>query len=151
MVILVRKWKKAQPIIEALSSANIPFVVTGVNELFNRPEIQASQAIFQFLKGDIDETILELHWLGLNNNIRKEDFKSGLKYLNTKIPNDKTYYEALNLQEIYMTYLEKLGICEEIFSSNEKENALGYNVEEIIFYNLGMFSQIINDFETIYF
>lgn len=151
MVILVRKWKKAQPIIEALSSANIPFIVTGVNELFNTPEIQASQAIFQFLKGDIDETILELHWLGLNNDITKEDFKNGLTYLNSKIPNDKTYYEAFNLQDIYMTFLEKLGVCEEIFSSNEKENALGYNVEEIIFYNLGMFSQIISDFETIYF
>ncbi|MDD1523791.1 ATP-dependent helicase [Riemerella anatipestifer] len=151
MVILVRKWKKAQPIIEALSNANIPFIVTGVNELFSRPEIQASKAIFQYIKGDIDETILELHWLGLNNHISKEEFNRSLSYLNTKIPNDKTYYEALNLQDIFMTFLEKLGICEEIFITQETENALGYNSEEIIFYNLGMFSQIINDFETIYF
>lgn len=151
MVILVRKWKKAKPIMEALGEANIPFIVSGVNELFNRPEIIAAKAIFQYLNRDIDETVLESVWYDLSNKIKKNDFLDGLNYLNSKMPNNETYYEAFNLQDIYMSFLNKLDISEETFISDYEDNAFGYREEEIIFYNLGMFSQIINDFETIYF
>jgi DNA helicase-2/ATP-dependent DNA helicase PcrA len=44
-VILIRKWKKAYAIIEALQTAKIPFIVFGVNNLFQRPEVQAAEAI----------------------------------------------------------------------------------------------------------
>ncbi|MHA7844455.1 MAG: ATP-dependent DNA helicase [Winogradskyella sp.] len=150
MVILVRKWKKAKPIMEALSDANIPFIVTGVNELFNRPEIQSAKAIFSYLQGEIDSTILELYWQGLSSKINSSDLREAIAYLDKKIPHRDTYYEAFNIQDIYMTFIEKAGISEDVFE-NDEDNSLGYNSEEIVFYNLGMFSQIINDFETIYF
>lgn len=150
MVILVRKWKKAKPIMEALSDANIPFIVTGVNELFNRPEIQSAKAIFSYLQGEIDSTILELYWQGLSSKINTSDLREAIAYLDKKIPHRDTYYEAFNIQDIYMTFIEKAGISEDVFE-NDEDNSLGYNSEEIVFYNLGMFSQIINDFETIYF
>jgi DNA helicase-2/ATP-dependent DNA helicase PcrA len=150
MVVLVRKWKKAKPIMEALSEANIPFIVTGVNELFNRPEIQSSKAIFSYLQGEIDSTILELHWQDLSSKIDANDLRDAIRYLDKKVPTKDTYYEAFNIQDIYLTFIEKAGICEEIFES-ENDSSLGYNSQEIVFYNLGMFSQIINDFESIYF
>ncbi|MEZ4939192.1 MAG: hypothetical protein R2799_16525 [Crocinitomicaceae bacterium] len=50
--------KKAQAIMQALADAKIPFVVGGVNELFSRPEIKASRAIFDYLDNQIEEDTL---------------------------------------------------------------------------------------------
>lgn len=49
-VILIRKWKKAKAIIDAFTNSNIPFIVTGVNNLFQTPEVAAAKAIFHFLR-----------------------------------------------------------------------------------------------------
>src|SRR5690606_24287472 len=68
-VILIRKWKKAHAIIEALQEANIPFIVTGVNNLFQRQEIRSAVAIFQFLQGTIDEIVLKEYWVSLSESI----------------------------------------------------------------------------------
>lgn len=150
MVILVRKWKKAKKIIETLSQANIPFIVTGVNELFSRPEIKAAHAIFLYLQGKIDKSVLQMYWQTLSTKIDTDELNQAIAYLDTKMPKKDMYYEAFIIQDIYMTFIEKAGISEETFETDE-DDALGYNSEEIVFYNLGMFSQIINDFETIYF
>jgi len=151
MVILLRKWKKAHRLIEALQKTDIPFIVTGVNNLFQRPEIFAARAIFQFLNDELVPDTLQESWTTLNVNIDHRKVKSAVDWLKKQKPSIDTYYESFILQRIYLTFLERSGIREDVFQ-NDPDNAVsGYTSEEVIFYNLGMFSQIIDDFETIHF
>lgn len=148
-VILIRKWKKADAIIQKLQEEEIPFIVGGVNNLFTKPETRAAQQIFNFLEGTIDEEILLDSWKELSSKLKTTNIKKSIQNLSKKIHGN--YYESFNLQEIYMEFLEGIGIKENVFSKSKNNKVVGYESEEIIFYNLGMFSQIINDFEVINF
>jgi DNA helicase-2/ATP-dependent DNA helicase PcrA len=149
--ILVRKWKKAEAIIEALQASQIPFIVSGVNNLFQRPEVGASRAIFTYLNQQIDKDTLKHHWLSLTNKVNNEKLEEAIAFLDKSKPSKNTYYERFNIQGIFLEFLDKAGIREDLFATDNDREVTGFNNEEIIFYNLGMFSQIINDFETIYF
>lgn len=149
-VILIRKWKKADAIIGDLEKAKIPFIVTGVNNLFLTPEVAAAKAIFDFLDRTIDSDVLIHHWTSLSGKIQKNKLEDTVKYLEKKRPYEKMYYESFILQDIFWEFLDLAGIREDVFTDSGNEVA-GFNSEEVVFYNLGMFSQIINDFETIYF
>ena len=46
--------KDAEPVVEELRRRGIPFVVKGLNRLFDSPEIQAVVGIFRFMVGEID-------------------------------------------------------------------------------------------------
>ncbi|MBP7679303.1 MAG: ATP-dependent helicase [Bacteroidales bacterium] len=148
--ILLRKWKKADNIIDRLQAENIPFIVSGVNNLFYRPEIRASEAIFHYLQDELDADILRDHWINLSEKLEPKNIDAAIQYLDKHKAKNITYYEAFIIQEIFLDFLEIAGIREDIFE--QPGNIIsGYNMEEVIFYNLGMFSQIINDFETINF
>ena len=151
MVILLRNWKKATGIIETLERENIPYIVKGVNELFQTAEAAAARAIFQFLNRQLDDAALLDYWTGLHSNVNELQVAEAITYLKTKFPENNKYYEGFVLQDIFQTFLEKAGIREEVLKTGTNRNASGYQNEEIVFYNLGMFSQIINDFEIIYF
>ena len=58
---------------ETLAEEGIPFVVGGVNELFERPEVKASRAIFQYLNNDIEDDTLKLYWESVSDNVKSED------------------------------------------------------------------------------
>jgi len=149
--ILLRTWKKAKSIMEMLTAENIPFVVGGVNELFERPEIKASKAIFQYLNQDIEEDALKIYWLSVSENIKENDLDEAIKYLNKKFPKPKMYFATFNIQEIFWTFIEKAKLSEEVFEDAGHDGVIGNEINEVVYYNLGMFSQIINDFETIHF
>jgi DNA helicase II / ATP-dependent DNA helicase PcrA len=150
-VILIRKWKKADSISAALLAAEIPFIVTGVNNLFIRPEIQAARAIYLFLDNQIDESTIKSHWSDLSPSLHEIDIDSAINYLVKSKPHEKTYYEAFILQKIFHDFLDKAGIREDKFINQDVNGTPDLSAEEVIFYNLGMFSQIINDFEVINF
>ncbi|MBL7883758.1 MAG: ATP-dependent helicase, partial [Bacteroidia bacterium] len=61
--ILLRKWSKAEKIIECFDKEGIPYITGGVNKLFDTKEIKASLALFEFLNGDIDNLELLDLWL----------------------------------------------------------------------------------------
>lgn len=149
--ILLRSWKKATDIIATLEKHNIPFVVKGVNELFQTNEVIAARAIYQFLNRQVDENTLLECWIAIHDAVNSSKIQEAIEYLKSKYPEDNKYYERFNLQDIYHTFLDISSINEEDFSEKGCCNSSGYKSEEVIFYNLGMFSQIINDFETIYF
>lgn len=151
VTILLRRWREAERITEVLEEHNIPYIVKGVNNLFQTDEINAAYTLFKFLDEQVDEDVLISAWLSVHEKIDKEKIEEGLKYLKKKIPKRDAYYESFIIQDVYMTFLEKAGIREEIFNDGQGENSSGYLNKEVVFYNLGMFSQIINDFETIYF
>lgn len=148
-VILLRKWKKAEAIIGALEAADIPFIVTGVNQLFDREEVKAAVAIFQFQKGDIDQSVLESYWRGVAPKIEEQKFADAIEYLNEKKPENFDFYASYSLQDVFLEFLGKLGVKEELFALTGVGGASHHTAEEIVFYNLGKFSQVIDDFETI--
>ena len=149
--ILLRKWKKADRLIEVLERHKIPFIVAGVNELFRMKEVRASIQLFQYLNEDIDTSVLEESWLDLSPKIDHSKLLEAIKYLDTKKPHRVKFYFDLVLQDVFLTFLQKCGITEETFMLAGGKPRAGNEHNEIVFYNLGMFSQVINDFETIHF
>lgn len=149
--ILLRTWKKATSIMEVLAEHNIPFVVSGVNNLFERPEIKASKAIYQYLNNDIEEDTLKAYWEAVSENIKSEDIDVAIEAISKKKPNPKMYFSTFNIQEIFWMFIEKAKLSEEVFVDKEHEGVVGNDINEVIYYNLGMFSQIINDYATIHF
>ena len=54
MAVLLRSVRRnAEPIVTALREANIPFVVTGMNNLFESPEAHAARETFYFMAGGV--------------------------------------------------------------------------------------------------
>ena len=149
--ILLRKWKKADQLIQVLEKHDIPFIVAGVNELFRMREVRASIQIFQYLSEDIDSSVLIESWSDLSPKIENDKLLEAIEYLNTKKSHRVKFYFDLVLQDIFLTFLQKAGITEETFQIPGKKSRAGNEHKEIVFYNLGMFSQVINDFETIHF
>lgn len=149
--ILLRTWKKAKTIIEILTDEDIPFVVGGVNELFERPEIRAAKAIYLYLNKDIEEDTLKIYWTSISDKINESDIDEAIDFLRKKFPSPKMYFATFNLQEIFWTFIEKAKLTEEVFEDINHKGFVGNEINEVVFYNLGMFSQIINDFETIHF
>jgi len=149
--ILLRKWKKAENIIKKLEENDIPFIVGGVNELFGRPEVRASIQIFNYINDLIDKSVVIDSWSSLSDKIIVNEIENGIAYLDKMKPRKVSYYGDFVLQEIFQTFLEKSKITEEKFVDDGSGTRVGNKNEEVIFYNLGMFSQVINDFETIHF
>lgn len=151
MVVLLRKWKKAEPLVEAFKKAGIPFVVAGVNHLFDQAEVQAAKGLFRYLKGLLDPDTLELMWKEVLPTLDETRFAKALKHLNQKKPHLIRIYHEMNLQEIFQDFLEDAGITERVLLAVDRQGALDHSYGEIVLYNLGMFSQVVQDFETIHF
>jgi DNA helicase-2/ATP-dependent DNA helicase PcrA len=149
--ILLRKWKKAQNLIHILEENDIPFIVGGVNELFSRPEVKAAIQIFYYLNSQVDKSVIIEYWSSLSMAISIESIEKAVASLNKKKPGNVGYYADFVLQEIYFNFLDLAGINEDVFVDDGSGSTAGNNREEIIFYNLGMFSQVIDDFESIHF
>ncbi len=149
--ILLRKWSKAEKIIECFDKEGIPYITGGVNKLFDTKEIKASLGIFEFLNGDIDDIALLDLWSQITHgNISESKVKFAIENLQTKIPKeDETFYFEFILQKIFWEFLNDAEIWEETFSDEIEKHDTTFG--EIILYNLGKFSQVINDFETINF
>ena len=147
--ILLRTWSKTEKIVQKLSEYDIPYITAGVNQLFSVTEVKAATAIFQFLYKEITDDELKTIWLSIPHNSISEE------KLNEAVLNLEKYYPenhvdgkgkpvwAYSLQAIYWDFLEDAEITEERFNHDVQS--------EIVMYNLGKFSQVINDFEEINF
>ncbi len=151
IVILLRAWNKAEAICKAFSNHNIPFITAGVNQLFETPEVIAAMGIFRYLYHEIDEEELKELWLKLPyyNSLNESDINKAIIKLNEKFPeNEKASKNwAYCLQDIYWEFIENANIFEETFIYKDVPNS--NEIAEIIFYNLGKFSHVIQDFEEI--
>jgi DNA helicase-2/ATP-dependent DNA helicase PcrA len=144
----------AGPILAALAAEEIPFIVGGMNGLFDTAEIQAMRAVFFFLadfapKGEQPikktqvEKILAEGGLGLTT----KQVTAGIKFLeNTKAKIGNEMDAELYLQRVYLDFLEVIGLKEEDITKAD-----GAGRGEIVYFNLGKFSQVISDFEHINF
>lgn len=146
--ILLRRWSKAEKIIETLKKHGIPFITGGVNKLFETEEVKASIDIFNYIVGKIDKEELIDSWQNVNSEISSDSLYEAIDYLNSKIPEEDARFWDYCIQEIFWTFLHKIGLIEEMFSQENVDFIENTNAE-IIYYNLGKFSQVINDYDAI--
>ena len=144
----------AGPILEALTDLDIPYIVGGMNGLFDTAEIQAMRAAFFFLADFVPnggraitkaelQRILSQGGLGLS----AKQVADGITFLESKKAKIGKEMDAeLYLQRVYLDLLEAVGLNQEAIG---KRNGVGYG--EIVYFNLGKFSQVISDFEHINF
>ena len=149
MAILLRSVRnEGSKIASALREADIPFVVQGLADLFETYEAQAARLLFHYLSdetvGDIpppdaDELREQLrnHRLGLepSNVERALEYANVMKAQVAAAPN-----RAISLQATYLNLLEQLQVREELMPEKLGEAAM---------FNLGAFSRLIGDWESI--
>lgn len=149
--ILLRSVKNsAEPIVEALRAAGIRYVIKGMNRLFETPEIRAAQAIFYYLNDEISSEELKQIWRSADLGIDESNLDLAVSWLDTERTEWPTRWltSERSLQRTYLGFLEKLVLREETVPDDEDlERSRG----EIVYYNLGKFSQLITDYELIHF
>jgi DNA helicase II / ATP-dependent DNA helicase PcrA len=151
--VLLRSVKRdAGPIVEALSEANIPFVVTGMGGLFDTPEVNAMRNAFYCMAEYANDNQPLLSYDDVGTSLRaadlglsEADISRGLELLKARkelLAANRTDV-LLFLQRFYLDFLEALHIRE------ERNSGTGGRTGEIVFYNLGKLSQVITDYETV--
>lgn len=149
MAILLRSVKaNAEPVTRALKAAGIPFVVTGMTNLFGTAEAEAARQLFYFIadRPGVDAPVLRAAWeaarLGLDPaalNLAIADAAASRAALTD--PEQKRWGQY-SIQRVFLAFLERAGVREEVVPDGRGE---------VVFYNLGKFSQVISDYETIHF
>ena len=147
MAILLRSVRRdGASIMDALKEAGIPYVITGMDNLFEQPEAEAARQLFYFLAGRIDEAKLAEFWTGAKLGIAQRALNTAIATAATARDqmNDASIgqFKVYNLQRQFVSFIENAGLREE---SVPEERG------EVVFYNLGKFSQAISDFESIHF
>lgn len=141
IAVLLRKRKFGPDIAKLFDEYNIPYIIEGVNELFNTPECKAAKGIFEYLTGNIGMMELFQLWKNIEYNLNEKEIADAIATLEAIDVDSKKFYGDFILQKVYHDFLRQISIVD----NHENEKA------EIILYNLGKFSQVINDFETIYY
>lgn len=146
MAVLLRSVRKdGAAIIEELRERGIPFIVRGVQALFDRPEIIACQVLFEYLAKMQNPMAVMAAWRDTELGLDEATIGAAIQKLPT-ITDDGESWGFYNIQRVYLQFLEDLGLVEEGIP-DPHENDRG----ALIYYNLGMFSQVISDFEQIHF
>ena len=142
--ILLRSVRRcAEPIVSALRSHGIPFVVSGMTGLFDTLEVQAAVGIFRFMIREIEATDLGQLWHQADLGLTDEDLNPGIDLLKaTRTFEPGKRFSAYNLQRTYLDFLETIGLREERIPEDHGE---------VVYYNLGKFSQVITDYEEIHY
>lgn len=141
--------KDAGPLVEALRRHDIPYVIKGLTRLFESPEIQACVAAFRYVAGDpdIDATDVSDAWESADLGLETAQLLAGIDVLDrARDWQAGERWGTYNIQRTYLSYLEALGLREETIPSPDEASR-----GELVFYNLGKFSQAISDFEQINF
>ena len=157
MAVLLRSVRNNGPAIaSALLQANVPFVVSGAAGLFETAEASAARATFHHISGTTirqsgqtprkppTRSQLSEMWKSADLGIQPRHLDAALDYT-TKIRNALRHSTQPNLpsvQSVYLKFLELTRIREE-----RVPDARG----EAVLFNLGRFSSVITDWETIHF
>jgi DNA helicase II / ATP-dependent DNA helicase PcrA len=147
MAVLLRSVRRdGAAITDALAAANVPYVITGMDNLFAKPEADAARQLFYFLANRIDGKSLTAAWetadLGIGARALATAVANATKARDGMAKADVGQFQVYNLQRQFMAFLETIGL---------KEEQVPGGRGEVLFYNLGKFSQAISDFESINF
>lgn len=152
--VLLRSVKNnADPVVTALKAAGIPTIIVGMHHLFDTLEAQAARYVFYFLvdRNRTDRKILRDAWLATNVGLNKVSINRAIDRLQEAkddlVSTVQKRWGLYSLQRQYLSFLENIELREEKVPDGPDGTKRG----EIIFYNLGKFSQLISDFEEIHF
>jgi DNA helicase-2/ATP-dependent DNA helicase PcrA len=142
--ILLRSVRRcAEPIVSALRARGIPYVVSGMTGLFDTLEVQAAVGIFRFMIQEIEATDIRQLWHQAGLGLTDENLNRGIELLTaTRTFEPGKRFSVYNLQRTYLDFLETAGLREERIPSDRGE---------VVYYNLGKFSQVITDYEEIHY
>ena len=149
MAILLRSVRReGAKITAALRDADIPFVVQGLADLFETYEAQAARHLFHYLAGEEVNGIeppsdddLRGQLLNPRLGFERDNVEEALKYANeVKTKTAESPFRSISLQRIYLDILSRLQVREERMSKKHREAAM---------FNLGAFSKLIGDWESI--
>ena len=148
MAILLRSVaKNGAPITRALDVAGIPYLVIGMNELFGTAEARAARDLFYFMAGRLDENATLAAWEAAQTGATRADLKRAIATASKsreEMGTGEERYSVYSPQRVFLDFLENAAIREEKVPGSSGRG-------EIVFYNLGKFSQVISDFEAIHF
>jgi DNA helicase-2/ATP-dependent DNA helicase PcrA len=137
--------KDADALVEEMRRRNIPYVVKGLNRLFDSPEISAVVGIFRYMVAEIDGADLRQRWESADLLPDASRWDLAMKVLDDGRNFDKgARWGIYNIQRLYLDFLEALEVREDTLPGDPAR-------VELVFYQLGKFSQAISDFEEIYF
>lgn len=137
--------KDAGPIVEELKRRHIPYVVKGLNRLFEADEIKACVGIFRYMVNEIDDKLLRDLWAQADLLPFPAKWASAVRILEAGKDFKKGQrWGVYNIQRVYLDFLAALEIREETIPGPKGRG-------ELVFYELGKFSQAISDFEQIHF
>lgn len=137
--------KDADPLADELRKRGIPFVVKGLNRLFDSPEIRAVVGIFRYMVGQIDIALLRALWEEADLLPPAARWRDAAAILDRgRDFNRGDRWGVYNIQRLYLDFLAALEIREETLPGEPERR-------ELVFYQLGKFSQAISDFEQIHF
>ena len=149
MAVLLRSVKaNAEPITAVLTAAGIPYVVVGVTNLFGTAEAEAARQLFYFMasRAGVDESTIERAWqaaaLGLDPAELRRAIGNAARARASLTEKDQKRWGLYSIQRLFLTFLEDAGVREERVPDGRGD---------IVFYNLGWFSQLISDYETIHY
>lgn len=144
IAVLLRSVKgTGAPIVEALRARRIPFVITGMSGLFDTPEAHAAAGLFRRLVGEIDDRELRALWVDADLGLTDAEIDRGLDLVAVREhPDDRARFALYNLQRVYLDFLEAIEL---------REDKVPGGRGEVVYYNLGKFSQVISDYEEIHF
>jgi DNA helicase-2/ATP-dependent DNA helicase PcrA len=146
MAVLFRLKAEFEPVATALRRARIPYVVTGMNNLFSTPEAEAARQLFYFIRGRTGEAALVAAWRAADLGVSKRAIAkavAGAKGTQDSLDEtEEKRWSFYSLQRQFLTFLEDLELREESVPDGRGE---------VVLYNLGKFSQLISDFETIHY
>lgn len=145
--------KDAGELVDELRRRSIPYVIKGLSRLFDAPEVQACVTCFQFvLHEKTAEEVIDA-WLAADVGATRTALLAALPVLEeARNWEQGKRWGTYNIQRTYLNFLEALAIREESVPPFAQEAAGASTTRgELVFYNLGKFSQAISDFEQINF
>lgn len=154
MAILVRVKKLIPAIVDELERREIPYVVGGVSSLFDTPEAAAAQELFYFLAGEegTGEAQLRIAWGRANLGLSEVDLDAGMAVAlrdRADIGAGGERFGVYNLQRSFLAFLGAIELRERKIAGASTSHA--HSRSEVVYYNLGKFSEVISDFEQVNF
>ena len=132
-------------ITEALKEANIPFVVSGLDNLFETEEACAARELFYFIADDsVPERTLRQTWESASLRLRDDKLDAALQHATQVRDHLHNGREGRSptIQQVFLRFLELAELREENVPDGRGQ---------VVLFNIGRFSQVISDWESINF
>jgi len=135
----------AGPLVAEMDRRKIPYVVKGLTRLFDSPLIKAVEGLFRYVVDDIDRDELAELWSDAGVMDAEPNLTPMFEVLDAGADfREGERWGVYNIQRLYLDALESLQVREDTIPGDPVH-------AELAFYQLGKFSQVISDFETIHF